>query len=218
MTKRNARHAELAIVGARTASDFAAVADAARRGVARQGSKLELSGEAIRLTRLVTSLLPDEPEALGLLALMLLHDARREARVGSDGALILLEDHPRAYGALKQSVALCDELGYERLASHNRMFLAFLDALAGDDDAERVLVQGIRYAESNDYTWDVLGGRQLLARLRVHQGDVDAARLEYQKLRALAKAAGNRLIADDCLVALRALGATPSQPPPPNLG
>lgn len=127
--------------------------------------------------------------------------------------LIILEDYPRAYGALKQSVALCDELGYDRLASHNRMFLAFLDALAGDREADRVLIQGIRYAEANDFTWDVLGGRQLLARLHAHRGDVDEARLEYQRLRELAKAAGNRLIADDCLAALRVLG-TPSQPPP----
>ena len=56
----------------------------------------ELSAEAIRLGRLVASLLPDEPEALGLLALMLLHDARREARVGDDGGLVLLEDQDRA--------------------------------------------------------------------------------------------------------------------------
>lgn len=56
----------------------------------------ELSAEAIRLGRLVSSLLPDEPEVLGLLALMLLHDARREARVGVGGALVLLEDQDRA--------------------------------------------------------------------------------------------------------------------------
>ena len=55
----------------------------------------ELSTEAIRLGRLVASMLPDEPEALGLLALMLLHDARREARVAIDGALVLLEDQDR---------------------------------------------------------------------------------------------------------------------------
>lgn len=130
-------------------------------------------------------------------------------------ALLLLEDYPRAYGALKQSVALCDELGYDRLASHNRMFLAFLDALAGDLEADKTLLQGIRYAEANDFTWDVLGGRQLLARLYVQRGEVDAARLEYQRLRTLARAAGNQLIADDCLTALRAMGAPPSQPPPP---
>jgi len=56
----------------------------------------ELSSEAIRLARLVVSLLPDEPEAAGLLALMLLHDARREARTTSAGDLVLLEDQDRA--------------------------------------------------------------------------------------------------------------------------
>ncbi len=55
----------------------------------------ELSTEAIRLARIVVSLLPDEPEAAGLLALMLLHDARREARVAPDGSLVLLEDQDR---------------------------------------------------------------------------------------------------------------------------
>ena len=56
----------------------------------------ELCAEAIRLARIVVSLLPDEPEAIGLLALMLLHDARREARVGPDGELVLLEDQDRS--------------------------------------------------------------------------------------------------------------------------
>ena len=56
----------------------------------------ELSAEAIRLARIVVSLLPDEPEAAGLLALMLLHDARREARVDASGDLILLEDQDRS--------------------------------------------------------------------------------------------------------------------------
>ena len=55
----------------------------------------ELSAEAIRLARIVVSLLPDEPEAAGLLALMLLHDARREARVDPSGDLVLLEDQDR---------------------------------------------------------------------------------------------------------------------------
>ncbi len=56
----------------------------------------ELSAEAIRLARIVASLLPDEPEAAGLLALMLLHDARREARVDQSGDLVLLEDQDRS--------------------------------------------------------------------------------------------------------------------------
>ena len=56
----------------------------------------DLSGEAIRLARLLVSLLPDEPEALGILALMLLHDARRDARVEADGALVPLEEQDRS--------------------------------------------------------------------------------------------------------------------------
>ncbi len=55
----------------------------------------ELCAEAIRLTRVVVELLPDAPEAAGLLALMLLHDARRDARVGEAGELVLLEAQDR---------------------------------------------------------------------------------------------------------------------------
>ncbi|MBI3628447.1 MAG: RNA polymerase sigma factor [Candidatus Rokubacteria bacterium] len=55
----------------------------------------ELCVEAIRLGRLLCEQLPDRPEARGLLALMLLHDARRAARVGPDGELVLLEAQDR---------------------------------------------------------------------------------------------------------------------------
>ncbi len=121
--------------------------------------------------------------------------------------LLRLNDFARAYGALQQSLALCEELGYERLASHNRMFLAFLDAAAGDASAEAVLLQGIRYAESNDFTWDVISGRWLLAQLQHRRGAFDAARLEFQKLLDIARKAGNRLAADDCDAALRAMAS-----------
>ena len=53
------------------------------------------SGEALRLGRLLAELLP-EPEALGLLALMLLHESRRAARVSTEGDLVLLEDQDRS--------------------------------------------------------------------------------------------------------------------------
>ena len=56
----------------------------------------ELCAEAIRLARLLTTLMPDEPETLGLLALMLLHDARREARTSAQGELVLLDDQERS--------------------------------------------------------------------------------------------------------------------------
>ncbi|GAA1573649.1 sigma-70 family RNA polymerase sigma factor [Kribbella hippodromi] len=54
-----------------------------------------LSGEAIRLARLLVQLMPAEPEAAGLLALMLLHDARRDTRLTPDGVLVTLEDQDR---------------------------------------------------------------------------------------------------------------------------
>jgi RNA polymerase sigma-70 factor (ECF subfamily) len=56
----------------------------------------DLCAEAIRLARALASLMPDEPEALGLLALMLLHHARRAARVDDEGDVVTLEDQDRA--------------------------------------------------------------------------------------------------------------------------
>jgi RNA polymerase sigma-70 factor (ECF subfamily) len=59
------------------------------------GGRGELAAEALRLGRALAELMPDEPEAHGLLALMTLHDARREARF-RDGELVLLADQDRA--------------------------------------------------------------------------------------------------------------------------
>ncbi len=55
----------------------------------------DLCAEAIRLARLLTELMPDEPEALGLLSLILLHDARRDARLDAGGELVTLEEQDR---------------------------------------------------------------------------------------------------------------------------
>ena len=58
-------------------------------------SRTDLSNEAIRLARMLCQLIPDDPETLGLLALMLLHDSRRDARV-REGALVRLDEQDRA--------------------------------------------------------------------------------------------------------------------------
>ena len=58
-------------------------------------TRCDLSGEAIRLGRLLVELLP-EPEAIGLLALMLLHESRRAARSTADGEIVLLADQDRS--------------------------------------------------------------------------------------------------------------------------
>jgi RNA polymerase sigma-70 factor (ECF subfamily) len=68
--------------------------------VATAGSELirdELCAEAIRLTRALHALMPDEPEVTGLLALLLLTDARRAARRAPDGSLVLLPDQDRSH-------------------------------------------------------------------------------------------------------------------------
>jgi RNA polymerase sigma-70 factor, ECF subfamily len=56
----------------------------------------DLCGEAIRLGRQLAELMPDEPEVMGLLALMLLVESRRAGRTGADGGLVLLADQDRA--------------------------------------------------------------------------------------------------------------------------
>jgi RNA polymerase sigma-70 factor (ECF subfamily) len=71
-------------------------------------TRADLSGEAIRLGRLLVELLP-EPEAMGLLAMMLLHESRRSARSTSEGELILLEDQDRSLwnrGQIAEGTAL----------------------------------------------------------------------------------------------------------------
>ncbi len=57
--------------------------------------RTDLSGEAVRLTRALAGLMPDEPEVLGLLALLLLTEARRPARVGPAGELVTLAEQDR---------------------------------------------------------------------------------------------------------------------------
>ncbi|WP_030993175.1 RNA polymerase sigma factor [Streptomyces sp. NRRL S-1813] len=69
----------------------------------------DLCREAIRLGRLLVELMPDEPEAMGLLALMLLTESRRAARTGPDGNLVLLADQDRGrwdHGLIAEGHAL----------------------------------------------------------------------------------------------------------------
>jgi RNA polymerase sigma-70 factor (ECF subfamily) len=73
----------------------------------RQG----LCADAIRLARTLSELMPDEPEVVGLLALMLLHDARRAGRVDNTGALVSLEEQDRSVWdqrVIEEGVALLD--------------------------------------------------------------------------------------------------------------
>jgi RNA polymerase sigma-70 factor (ECF subfamily) len=73
----------------------------------------ELCFEAMRLTRILRSLMPDEPEVAGLLALMLLQDSRRDARTGPGGELVLLEEQDRGLwdsGQIEEGLAIAERL------------------------------------------------------------------------------------------------------------
>jgi RNA polymerase sigma-70 factor (ECF subfamily) len=86
-----------------TSSDAGGVATLTRR---------ELCGEAIRLCRVLVALLPQSAEARGLLALMLLHDSRREARLNASGELVLLDEQDRTrwdQAKIREGIALLDE-------------------------------------------------------------------------------------------------------------
>ena len=89
--------------------------------VATSGDSLtrqELCGEAIRLCRILVDLLPQEAEARGLLALMLLHDSRREARLSPTGELVLLDEQDRTLwdsSKIQEGTSILDEA----IALHN---------------------------------------------------------------------------------------------------
>jgi RNA polymerase sigma-70 factor (ECF subfamily) len=73
-------------------------------------TRAELSAEAIRLGRVLLELLP-EPEVIGLVALMLLHESRRPARVSADGELVLLEQQDRSawnHAFIREGIALVE--------------------------------------------------------------------------------------------------------------
>jgi RNA polymerase sigma-70 factor (ECF subfamily) len=114
----------------------------------------ELADEAIRLGRLLVELLP-EPEALGLLALMLLQDSRRAARTSADGGLVLLADQDRSSwnrGRIAEGTALL-----ERAISSGRLGPYALQAAIAAAHAEAPT------AEATD--WDrIVGLYDLLAR------------------------------------------------------
>jgi RNA polymerase sigma factor (sigma-70 family) len=102
--------------------------------------RAELAAEAIRLTRAVRALIPDEGEVAGLLALMLLTDARREARTGPDGELVPLPEQDRARwdaAMIAEGEALVDAtLGHAALGPYQvQAAIAALHATAPSTEA-----------------------------------------------------------------------------------
>ena len=96
-------------------------------------TRADLCGEALRLGRLLAELFP-EPEAVGLLALMLLHDSRRAARVSADGELLVLEEQDRSLWnteQIREGLALT-----ERALRSGRIGVYTLQAAIGAVHAE----------------------------------------------------------------------------------
>jgi len=110
-------------------------------------TRADLSAEAIRLARLLHELLPD-PEVTGLLALMLLHDSRRNARTTTDGEVILLDDQDRSFwdqDLIAEGLALV-----ERALSSNRFGLYTIQAAIAAVHAEA--------KEPSDTDWNQIAG------------------------------------------------------------
>ena len=113
--------------------------------VASSGDSLtrqELCGEAFRLCRVLVDLLPGSAEARGLLALMLLHDSRRESRLSATGELVLLEEQDRTFwdsskiqegiSALGEAIALHDPGPYQVQAAISALHAEAPTAAATD--------------------------------------------------------------------------------------
>jgi tetratricopeptide (TPR) repeat protein len=113
--------------------------------------------------------------------------------------LLHLDDYPRAYAALQQSLSLCEQHHADRLAQQNRMYLGYLDARQGLPGGETLLRDAIDQARAQGFLWDVLNGRYLLARLLEDMGLPRAAAVEFDACRALAHESQNALIEDECL-------------------
>jgi RNA polymerase sigma-70 factor (ECF subfamily) len=110
----------------------------------------ELCDEAIRLGKLLAVLMPDEPEVFGLLALMLLQDSRRSARVGADGELVLLEDQDRSLwdrGRIDEGLRMLERAVSLRHRGPYQLQAAIAAAHAEDRSWSEIVVLYDRLAE-----------------------------------------------------------------------
>lgn len=128
-------------------------------------------------------------------------------------ALVKLDDRSHAHGLLRHSLALAEDVGFDRLASVNRGILGYLDALSGDKRGEGALRESIRRASASGFVLDALDGRSLLAALMVDRGDRGGAWRELELVLQHAQAlryARLRVEARELLDGLRAKAAPAS--------
>ncbi len=127
-----------------------------------------------------------------------------------------LGELPRAYAALTESKEVAEALGNERLATLNRLHLAYLDGASGLPDADKLLRDLIRYAESRGFLTDAREGRFLLGSLLAQRGQKSEARRELEGVLAMAVAQSDQATAEESREALESLdtGAPPPSPRP----
>jgi tetratricopeptide (TPR) repeat protein len=128
-------------------------------------------------------------------------------------ALLKLDERARAHGLLRHSLALAEDVGFDRLASVNRGLLGFLEALLGDKRGEAALRESIRRANAAGFALDALDLRSLLAALMADRGDRGGAWRELEHVLQQAQAlryARLRSETREALDALRAKAGPPS--------
>lgn len=110
----------------------------------------DLCDEAIRLAKLLAVLMPDEPEVLGLLALVLLQDSRRAARVSPEGELVLLDDQDRSLwdvARIDEGLRMLDRaVSYRRVGPY-QLQAAIAGAIAEERPREEIAVLYDRLVE-----------------------------------------------------------------------
>jgi tetratricopeptide (TPR) repeat protein/tRNA A-37 threonylcarbamoyl transferase component Bud32 len=107
-------------------------------------------------------------------------------------------DRAGAYAALRQSLALAEEGGHDRLVAINRAPLAYLDALAGDASARRRLGEVVAWSHQRGYAWDELNARYWLALSSLEVGERADAIAELARARAIAERLSMRAMVADC--------------------
>jgi tetratricopeptide (TPR) repeat protein len=116
-----------------------------------------------------------------------------------------LGDLPRAYAALTDSKEAAEVLGSERLVTLNRIHLAYLDGVSGLPDADKLLRDLIRYAESRGFLTDAREGHFLLGAHLAQRGAKEEARRELENVLAMAEAQHDRAMTEESREALAKL-------------
>jgi len=110
----------------------------------------DLCDESIRLGKLLAVLMPDEPEVLGLLSLMLLQDSRRAARVSAEGELVLLEDQDRSLwdpGCMDEGIRMLERAVSRRQPGPYQLQAAIAAATAEERPREEIVTLYDRLVE-----------------------------------------------------------------------